>query len=349
MPSDPLAWHDRTAAHCENFGPPWAALWHLDRLIAARAEDWSLFARRARIHRRLGDLSRAEADESRATALGPPERLRAWRAHEANDLAAAAEAGERWAEAIARLTGLIDTIGPNAGLHVRRADAHARLGHWAAAAADLGSAFQSGFSFSEPLDSFFRLRLLPTGPPSDRNILERLVIYRLTAGVPDGHRSFCTALRRMITPRAAPGVELFVVYLLTIGPDGSTDPDDTVRLAERAIAALAPEEALGAQRLLGAALYRAGRYPEAVPRLETNARPDGREGSPWVWSFLAMAHARLGHTAEVRRCLDHLRDIPSSGIPLPHSLDELEAALLRREAEAVALLDPVFPAEPFVP
>ena len=276
---EPVAWHDRTAAHCENFGPAWAAVWHLDRLIAARPDDWSLFARRARIHRRLGDPASAEADESRAIALGPPDRLRAWQTHEANDLAAAAEAAGRWTEARTRLDGLIAAIGPNAGLYLRRAEAQASLGHWALAADDLAAAFRSGFSFSDPFDAVFRLRMTTHGPHPDRHALEPLVIYRLTAGDLEGYRSVCSMIRRL-TPRGARGgIELFVVYLLTMGPDGSADPGDTVRRAESAIAGLSVEEAMGAQRYLGAALYRAGRYAEAVSHLEANCaprRPGGR-------------------------------------------------------------------------
>ncbi len=51
----------------------------------------------------------------------------------------------------------------------------------------------------------------------------------------------------------------------------------------------------------GAALYRAGRYEESVRCFEAAAniyRPRS-----WDWCFLAMAHHRLGHTAEARRCL----------------------------------------------
>jgi tetratricopeptide (TPR) repeat protein len=55
----------------------------------------------------------------------------------------------------------------------------------------------------------------------------------------------------------------------------------------------------------GAALYRAGRYQESVECFETAAkryRPKALE-----WCFLAMAHCRLGHTAEARRCLEEAR------------------------------------------
>src|SRR5262245_13920490 len=58
---------------------------------------------------------------------------------------------------------------------------------------------------------------------------------------------------------------------------------------------------------LGAALYRAGRYDEAIRRLEEGIRLQGGESLPVDWAFLAMAHHRLGHRAEARRWLDRLR------------------------------------------
>jgi hypothetical protein len=62
-----------------------------------------------------------------------------------------------------------------------------------------------------------------------------------------------------------------------------------------------------------------------------------------------MAHHRLGHTAEARGWFEHFRAVPSPAAPLLRSLDELEVEVLRREAEAVVLRDPVFPADPFAP
>jgi eukaryotic-like serine/threonine-protein kinase len=51
----------------------------------------------------------------------------------------------------------------------------------------------------------------------------------------------------------------------------------------------------------GAALYRAGRFEESVVCFETAAKMFRPRA--WDWCFLAMAHHRLGHTEEARRCL----------------------------------------------
>jgi hypothetical protein len=59
-----------------------------------------------------------------------------------------------------------------------------------------------------------------------------------------------------------------------------------------------------------------------------------------------MAHHRLGHRDEARRWLERLRNRqPNAG---PNQFwDELEIRMLRSEAEALVLYDPVFPADPF--
>src|SRR5262249_29392833 len=51
----------------------------------------------------------------------------------------------------------------------------------------------------------------------------------------------------------------------------------------------------------GAALYRAGKYQECVQSFETAARM--YRPRAWDWCFLAMAHHRLGNTAEAQRCV----------------------------------------------
>ena len=56
---------------------------------------------------------------------------------------------------------------------------------------------------------------------------------------------------------------------------------------------------------LGAALYRAGRYQEAIEILEAADRTD--TGSPAVLAFLAMAHHQLRNREQARSNLDRLR------------------------------------------
>src|SRR5205814_249291 len=55
-----------------------AALWHLDRLIALRPDDWLPHARRARIHLVEDRPGPAAAEYRRAEELGPPDALLAW-------------------------------------------------------------------------------------------------------------------------------------------------------------------------------------------------------------------------------------------------------------------------------
>jgi hypothetical protein len=98
---------------------------------------------------------------------------------------------------------------------------------------------------------------------------------------------------------------------------------------------------------LGIALYRAGRFEEAIQRLEEAIQArGGGQGHPEDWPFLAMAHHRLGHRDQARRWLERLRDDRAIADPA-RPWDELELRLLRSEAEAVTLYDPTFPDDPF--
>ncbi len=43
-----LAWNEPMIREAEQNGNAFAAVWHVDRLIAARPDDWLLYARSAR-------------------------------------------------------------------------------------------------------------------------------------------------------------------------------------------------------------------------------------------------------------------------------------------------------------
>ena len=98
---------------------------------------------------------------------------------------------------------------------------------------------------------------------------------------------------------------------------------------------------------LGAALYRAGRFEESIRRLEEGIqRARWRElyprtGCSWPWLI-----TNSGIAAEALRWLDRFQTYKANEKP-DAFWNELEIRLLRNEAEAVILYDPIFPADPF--
>jgi hypothetical protein len=91
---------------------------------------------------------------------------------------------------------------------------------------------------------------------------------------------------------------------------------------------------------LGAALYRAGHYREAIETLEKADRL--KKDSPAVLAFLALAHHRLGQYALARADLGRLRELMKQ----PEQARNEEAQGFLPEVEAIEQ-DLVFPIEPF--
>jgi eukaryotic-like serine/threonine-protein kinase len=137
-----------------------------------------------------------------------------------------------------------------------------------------------------------------------------------------------------------------VAWYCALAPDAVADPETPVRLAELALKGYPTERKHQALNTLGAALYRAGRFEDAIRRLEEGIQLRNGKSLPTDWHFLAMAHHRLGHRDEARLWLDRLRTREQSTDPVQF-WNELEIGLLRSEAEALILYDPMFPADPF--
>jgi tetratricopeptide (TPR) repeat protein len=68
-----------------------------------------------------------------------------------------------------------------------------------------------------------------------------------------------------------------------------------------AIASTAEPKYYSGEIFRGAALYRAGDYAGAIHCFTQSAQLFRR--TAWEWSFLAMAHQRLGHADEASRCV----------------------------------------------
>jgi tetratricopeptide (TPR) repeat protein len=97
---------------------------------------------------------------------------------------------------------------------------------------------------------------------------------------------------------------------------------------------------------LGVAQYRLGQVAAALATL-TRSNELNREKNPADLAFLAMTYQRLGKLAEAKAKLDRLRDLMRHASGNISQSPENQSFLA--EAEAVVLLDPVFPAEPFAP
>jgi hypothetical protein len=126
-----------------------------------------------------------------------------------------------------------------------------------------------------------------------------------------------------------------VAWSCVLVPDAVADREAPIRLAEAALARCSEGEKSDVLNSLGAALYRAGRFEEAIRRLNESSKTRGDEGGPKGLAFLAMAHHRLGHQDDAKHWLDKLIASRVNGVP--GSWDDIEIRILRREAESLIL------------
>ncbi len=232
----------------------------------------------------------------------------------------------RWAEADAAFAEAIAARPLRRNVWIARGQFHALRGDPRSAAADF--------------EQFVRLQ------PRDWSARRLEILSLCAAGDRDGARRAIADLIDQFGETTSPAWANLVVWWCCVAPDGADDPKAPVRLAEIAVQGTTGTEKANVVNTLGAALYRAGRFDEAIRRLEEAIRLRGGARVREDCAFLAMAHFRLGHRDLARRWLDRFRDLPANPDP-DRFWDELEIRLLRSEAEAVVLYDPVFPSEPF--
>jgi tetratricopeptide (TPR) repeat protein len=183
--------------------------------------------------------------------------------------------------------------------------------------------------------------------PDDGQLREHLALVLLGSGDRAGWRRSTAAVLDRLGGTTEASTANSVAWACAVGPEATADPAVPVRLAEIAVrGAGGTINKPNYLNTLGAALYRAGRYHEAIRSLEEGIRLQSGAGVPQDWAFLALAHHRLGHRDEARRWLDRLRQHQPSHDPAAF-WHELEVRLLRSEAEAVILYDPAFPDDPF--
>jgi WD40 repeat protein/tetratricopeptide (TPR) repeat protein len=123
-----------------------------------------------------------------------------------------------------------------------------------------------------------------------------------------------------------------LAWLLLTGPKELIDPKDALEHARKANDLVGGEQAY--LNTLGVALYRNGRFPEAMSVLESSLAAGQGQYAAWDLFFLAMCHTKLGDGAKAK---DHFEKAvkwwEAQKSLTPQYVEELKA--FRAEAEAV--------------
>jgi WD40 repeat protein/tetratricopeptide (TPR) repeat protein len=357
--ADEPDWHEDCARDAETMGDGFGARWHLDRLIAARPGAGLLHARRARTWLRSGDVTAAGADFERAIALGPRDRVLDWMLHLADDFIWE----QRPADAIRVLDRVVAARPDDWLAYALRAEHLAALGRTADREADLERAIARGAEIpflARIADERSRVgRWAEAARLFDQAIAMGTVPYEvwmqaatahLEIGDEPGFRRVCETMRARLPAQIFEGrVAASLADLATLGPGGLGDGGKVLGWIAPLPASVAPAQKQAKRaflQILGAVHYRAGRYPEAIARLEESIAVAEGAVAPEAAVFLAMAHFRMGDHAKARALLA----IPWRDEPGGPSAEDWWSwrgrRLLRREAERL-VLDPSFPAEPF--
>jgi sugar lactone lactonase YvrE len=199
----------------------------------------------------------------------------------------------------------------------RAADTAARMGRWP----EVAAAYAILASWSRP------------GEP----VRHLAALSRLRCSDLPGYRALCAAELDGLGPSPEPDRAKRVAQSCVIGPAVGPGPDANavIRLAESAVTGSSGPLHSAALSILGAALYRAGRYDAAILRLnESRATGNGPE-TVRDWAFLAMSHYRAGDFAESRRWTERLAGWAPASDPV-RFWDDVEVGLLRDEALALA-------------
>jgi WD40 repeat protein/tetratricopeptide (TPR) repeat protein len=215
---------------------------------------------------------------------------------------------------------------PSDVLHTLRGAAHAAKGEYAQAIAEVGRTLDNPVELSQEAWELF-------------------VCVCLQINDSAGYRKACIDLRQR-TGGSFP----WATWLCALAPGGMPDPSPHLQQTERLLASF-PKVYKNYSTLtaLGAALYRGGQFEASIRRLNEALAAHGKGGTAHNLLFLAMAHHRLGHADEARRCLKEagawiervtqtkLRDpnFPAQlqGLSWQHQV--LLARPLRAEAEAL--------------
>jgi len=298
---------------------------------------------RARLYRETKEYDKALADYSAAIDLEP------YNAQPRLQRAEFYLETKEYDKAFADYSAAIELEPDNAYAWCRRGRAHAQLGQFEKALADYSAAIELQPNFLTPLYwrgqahaelGQFEKAALDFAKAADLRPDDAVARYfhalvRLALSDAGGYRGTCASMLESFGQTEDPKVANWVAWTCVLAPDALEDPGQAVRLARKAVGS--DEQSDSFLDTLGAALYRAGQFEEAIKRLtELHARRDDTQGMMPSIFFLAMAHHQEGHFEESRKWLSRAVERADQEITdKPLWNRQLTLNMLRREAEAL--------------
>ncbi|HEV3164986.1 MAG TPA: tetratricopeptide repeat protein, partial [Isosphaeraceae bacterium] len=186
---------------------------------------------------------------------------------------------EEWSRAVADLSKAIAQGIDTSEVRFRRGVAFASLSRWKAAQDDLKRVHEA--------------------TPADVIVGLTDAVLSLHLGDSASYRAVCADL----VEAHEGNVDLFTTSAITwacvVGPGALDDPEKAVVQGRRAFAAQTGGYNLYSATGLGAALYRAGKFEEALAQLKRAVALHGT-GTAYEWLFLAMTEHQLGHDKEAQ-------------------------------------------------
>jgi tetratricopeptide (TPR) repeat protein len=182
-----------------------------------------------------------------------------------------------------------------------------------------------------------------TGPAATADAFYYLALIQLRLGDRAGYRASCKALINLPDYIANDVVKARPIWTLCIAPNSLEDLNLLVTRAEGLVAKSPGSQPHFSVYVLGAALYRAGRYEQAAQRLEesiqvySSAPPLGYDTVDYQQLLLAMTKWQLGQKDKARQLL--AQTLPAVRKELHSPLSgwnrRVTLELLRAEAEAL--------------
>ncbi len=163
-----------------------------------------------------------------------------------------------------------------------------------------------------------------------------------------GYRAACQKMLRVFGTRDDVTTQNTLAWVCVLGREPPVAADRPVRLVEAALDKAQPAQRRFILNTLGTALYRAGRWEEAIRWLDESVKAHGKGGIAEDWLVLAMAHHRLGQAEEAGRCYRRANERlpPQGGAPSRPDgnwsawWDRIEQEMFLREAKETLGLGP---------